>query len=94
MPKAIWNNVVVAQTDRFETVENTVYFPPESLDMQYFQPSSKLTTCSWKGTASYYNVVVDGQVNRDAAWYYPRPKDAVANIAGHVAFWHGVKIVD
>jgi uncharacterized protein (DUF427 family) len=94
MPKAIWNNVVVAQTERFETVENTVYFPPESLDMQYFQPSSTLTTCSWKGTASYYNVVVDGQVNRDAAWYYPRPKDAAANITGYVAFWHGVKIVE
>jgi uncharacterized protein (DUF427 family) len=93
MPKAIWNDVVVAQADRFETVEGNIYFPPESLEMQYFKASSTHTTCGWKGTASYYDVVVGAKVNRDAAWYYPEPKQAAANITGYVAFWRGVKVI-
>ena len=93
MPKAIWNDTVIAQTERFETVEGNTYFPPESLDMRYFRASATRTTCPWKGEAAYYDVVVGDQVNNDGAWYYPTPKPAAANIAGHVAFWHGVKVL-
>jgi uncharacterized protein (DUF427 family) len=92
MPRAIWNGVVVAETDRYETVESNIYFPPESLRREYFQPSSTHTTCPWKGEASYYTLVVNGQENKDAAWYYPDPKPAAANIRGYVAFWKGVKV--
>ncbi|MEN9226930.1 MAG: DUF427 domain-containing protein [Thermostichus sp. HHBFW_bins_43] len=92
MPKAIWNGVVLAETERYETVEGNIYFPPESLHLEYFQPSSTHTTCPWKGLASYYNIVVNGQENKDAAWYYPDPKPAAANIRGYVAFWKGVKV--
>ena len=92
MPRAIWNGAVLAESDRCEVVEGNQYFPPDSLNQSYFQPSSKQTTCGWKGVASYYNVVVDGQTNQDAAWYYPTPKDAAKNITGYVAFWRGVKV--
>ncbi|HIK20853.1 MAG TPA: DUF427 domain-containing protein [Synechococcus sp. M44_DOE_062] len=92
MPRAIWNGVVVAETDRYETVEGNIYFPPESLRREYFQPSSTHTICPWKGEASYYTLVVNGQENKDAAWYYPDPKPAAANIRGYVAFWKGVKV--
>ncbi|MFS8855572.1 DUF427 domain-containing protein [Synechococcus sp. H55.7] len=92
MPRAIWNGVVVAETDRYETVEGNIYFPPESLRREYFQPSPTHTTCPWKGQASYYTLVVNGQENKDAAWYYPDPKPAAANIRGYVAFWKGVKV--
>jgi uncharacterized protein (DUF427 family) len=92
MPKAIWNGTVLAESDRCEVLEGNQYFPPDSLNQDYFQPSNTNTTCSWKGVASYYNVVVDGQVNKDAAWYYPAPKDPAKNIAGYVAFWRGVKV--
>jgi len=92
MPRAVWNGAVLAQSDRCEVVEGNQYFPADSLDMQYFQPSSTNTTCSWKGVASYYNVVVDGKVNQDAAWYYPTPKVAAKNIAGYVAFWRGIHV--
>ena len=92
MPKAIWNGVVVAESDHCEVVEGNQYFPPNSIKKEYFQDSSTHTVCGWKGTASYYDVVVDGQVNKDAAWYYPQPKDAAKNIAGYVAFWRGVKV--
>ncbi len=94
MLKAVWNETVIAQTERFETVEGNRYFPPESLAMEYFRPSATHTVCPWKGEASYYDIVVDGQVNADAAWYYPLTKPAAANIAGYVAFWHGVRIID
>lgn len=93
MPKALWNDVVIAQTERFETVEGNIYFPPESLDMQYFRASSNHSTCPWKGEASYYDIAVSGQVNKDGAWYYPAPKPAAANITGYVAFWRGVQVV-
>ncbi|MGF1537846.1 MAG: DUF427 domain-containing protein [Elainellaceae cyanobacterium] len=92
MPKAVWNGAVVAESDRVETVEGNAYFPPESIKSEYFQPSDTHTSCPWKGTASYYSLVVDGQTNQDAAWTYPDPKDAAQNIKGYIAFWRGVKV--
>lgn len=94
MPKAIWNGAVIAEApaDAVETVEGNVYFPPGSVDPARLQPSATHTVCGWKGTASYHDVVVDGQVNRDAAWYYPQPKEAASRIAGRIAFWKGVRI--
>ncbi len=93
MPKAVWNDVVIAQAERFETVEGNIYFPPESLDMRYFRPSDNHSACSWKGEASYYDIVVNGQVNEDGAWYYPTPKPAAAKVAGYIAFWRGVEVI-
>jgi len=92
MPKAIWNDAVLAETDKCEVVEGNQYFPPDSINKQYFKESSTHTTCGWKGVASYYTVEVDGQENKDAAWYYPTPKDAAKNIEGYIAFWKGVKV--
>ncbi|MBF2083998.1 DUF427 domain-containing protein [Thermoleptolyngbya sp. C42_A2020_037] len=92
MPKATWNGAVLAESDRCVVVEGNQYFPPDAIQSEYFQPSDTHTTCPWKGVASYYNIVVDGQINKDAAWYYPAPKDAAKEIAGHVAFWRGVKV--
>lgn len=92
MPKAIWNKKVIAQSDTFEKVEGNIYFPPENVKKEYLMSSDKHTTCPWKGRASYYNVVVDGKVNKNAAWYYPDPKPAANNIKDHIAFWKGVKI--
>jgi uncharacterized protein (DUF427 family) len=92
MPKAIWNGAVLAASDRCEVVEGNQYFPPDSVDRRYFKDSTTHTVCPWKGTASYYDVVVNGETNKDAAWYYPQPKEAARQIAGHVAFWHGVKV--
>ena len=90
--KATWNGAVLAESDDTVVVENNHYFPAQSLDQERFRPSATHTTCAWKGVASYYDVVVDGQVNPDAAWYYPDPKDAAKSIAGRVAFWKGVKV--
>ena len=73
-------------------VEGNQYFPPDSVDRQYFKESNTHTTCPWKGLASYYNVEVDGKVNKDAAWYYPEPKEAAKNIQDYVAFWRGVDV--
>jgi uncharacterized protein (DUF427 family) len=92
MPKAIWNGVVVAESDRCEVVEGNQYFPLDSLKMEYFQPSEKTTFCPWKGTASYYTLEVNGQTNPDAAWIYKEPKSAASNIKDHVAFWRGVTV--
>jgi uncharacterized protein (DUF427 family) len=92
MPKATWNGVVLAESDRCEVVEGNQYFPPDSIDRQYFKDSSTHTTCPWKGVASYYTLEVDGKTNPDAAWYYPTPKSAAANITGYIAFWKGVKV--
>lgn len=92
MPRAIWNGVVLAESDKCEVVEGNQYFPPDAIDKQYFKESSTHTTCPWKGVASYYNIVVDGQVNKDAAWYYPQAKSAAKNIEGYIAFWRGVKV--
>lgn len=92
MPKAIWNGAVLAESDRCEVVEGNQYFPPDSIQRQYFKDSSTHTTCPWKGIASYYTIEVDGKVNPDAAWYYPETKEAAKNIEGYVAFWKGVKV--
>jgi uncharacterized protein (DUF427 family) len=90
--KATWNNAVLAQSDDTVVVEGNHYFPPEAVKREYFQESSTHTVCPWKGKASYFNVVVNGQVNKDAAWYYPEPKPAASEIKDHVAFWRGVKV--
>jgi uncharacterized protein (DUF427 family) len=92
--KAIWNDAVIAQSDDTVVVEGNHYFPSDSVHEEYLQPSSTHTICPWKGQASYYNVVVDGQTNKDAAWYYPEPKDAAAEIKDRIAFWRGVKVQD
>jgi uncharacterized protein (DUF427 family) len=92
MPKAIWNGRVIAESDKYETVEGNVYFPPESLKREYLTSSSHTSRCHWKGQAHYYKVVVDGKENKDAAWYYPEPSQAASNIKDHVAFWHGVQV--
>ncbi len=90
--KATWNNTVVAESDKTVVVEGNHYFPPQAINKNYLQPSGTHTTCPWKGEASYYNVVVGDQVNKDAAWYYPEPKAAAAEIKNHIAFWQGVKV--
>lgn len=89
--KAIWNGVVLAESDETVVVEGNHYFPKVNDD--YFQPSETHTTCGWKGVASYYDVVVNGEVNKDAAWYYPETYNAAKNIEGYVAFWKGVDVV-
>ncbi len=92
MKKAMWNGAVIAQSDQTVVVEGNQYFPADSIVKDHFKPSATHTTCGWKGVASYYNVEVNGQTNKDAAWFYPTPKDAAKNIAGHVAFWKGVVV--
>ena len=93
MVKAIWNGAVLAESDQTIVVEGNHYFPPAAVNQAYFQQSPAHTVCPWKGLASYYSVEVDGQVNKDAAWYYPEPKEAASQIAGYVAFWKGVEVV-
>jgi len=90
--KATWNGEVIAQSDDTVVVEGNHYFRSDSVNKEYFQPSSTHTICPWKGEASYYNVVVNGETNKDAAWYYPEPKDAAAEIKNRIAFWRGVKV--
>lgn len=92
MPKATWNGVTLAESNQCEVVEGNQYFPPDSINQEYFKQSDTQTTCGWKGVANYYNIVVDGQMNKDAAWYYAEPKTAAKNIAGYIAFWRGVKV--
>jgi uncharacterized protein (DUF427 family) len=92
--KAIWNDTVLAESDDTVVVEGNHYFPAASLREEYFRESDHHSVCPWKGTASYYDVVVGGAVNAQAAWYYPQPKEAAAQIAGRVAFWKGVRVVD
>jgi uncharacterized protein (DUF427 family) len=92
MPKAVWNGAVLAESDKTEVVEGNHYFPPDAVRREYFRESATHTVCGWKGTASYYDVVVDDKTNKDAAWYYPAPKEAARNIAGYLAFWKGVQV--
>jgi uncharacterized protein (DUF427 family) len=92
MAKAIWNGTILAESNTFEKVEGNVYFPANSIKKEYFKESNTHTTCPWKGVASYYSIDVDGKENKDAAWYYPEPKDAAKQIKNHVAFWKGVKV--
>jgi uncharacterized protein (DUF427 family) len=94
MKRAEWNGAVLAESDDIVMVEGNAYFPDSSLKREHFQPSDTRTVCGWKGTASYYSVVVGAKVNRDAAWYYPEPKDAAKQIRGRVAFWRGVEVKD
>jgi uncharacterized protein (DUF427 family) len=94
MPRAIWNGAVIAEAPEsaVELVEGNVYFPAETVRREYLKPSDTHTVCGWKGTASYYHVVVEGETNRDAAWFYPEPKQAAAHVAGRIAFWKGVSV--
>jgi len=90
--KALWNNSVLADSDQTIVIEGNHYFPPDSVNQEYFEHSDTQTFCPWKGEASYYDVKVNGEVNKDAAWYYPDPKPAAHEIKNYVAFWHGVKV--
>ena len=92
--RAVWNNQVVAESDDTVVVEGNHYFPPEAIREEFFKPSTTTSVCPWKGTASYYTLEVAGQQNPDAAWYYPEPKPAAAEIRDYVAFWRGVEIHD
>jgi uncharacterized protein (DUF427 family) len=93
MPKAVWNGATLAESDRTKVVEGNHYFPPESVNREYLKPSASHTVCSWKGTASYHTVVVDGVENQDAAWFYPQTMDEAKDIEHYVAFWKGVEVV-
>jgi len=90
--KAIWNGAVLAHSDDTVVVEGNHYFPADSINAELFEDSAAHTICPWKGEASYKTVVVDGERNPEAAWYYPEPKDAAAEIKDRFAFWHGVEI--
>ena len=92
MPKATWNGEVIAESDDCVIVEGNCYFPREAVREGVLRDSDTHTVCGWKGIASYYHVEVGGQTNRDAAWYYPEPKDAAKQIQGRVAFWKGVQV--
>ena len=92
--KASWNGKVIAESDDTVVVEGNHYFPVESVDPDVLQPSDRTSVCPWKGTANYYSVVVNGETNADAAWYYAEPKDAAKEIKGRVAFWRGVSVSD
>ena len=92
MPKAIWHGAVLAESNDTKIVEGNHYFPRESINWEYFNNSAYNTTCPWKGVASYYDVEVEGKTNPNAAWYYPQPSTAAAQIKDHVAFWRGVQV--
>ena len=92
MVKAKWRGAVLAESGATVVVEGNHYFPRDSVHWQYFQESDHRTVCPWKGTASYYDVIVDGEVNESAAWYYPDPEEEAREVSGRVAFWHGVKV--
>ncbi len=91
--KAIWNNEILAESDATIVVEGNHYFPADSINKEYFRESETHTVCGWKGEASYYDVVANGETNADAAWFYPSPKDAAKEIENYVAFWKGVEVV-
>ena len=90
--KATWNGATLADSAQTVVVESNHYFPPDSIKTEHFRRSETHTTCHWKGEASYYDVVVDGKTNKDAAWYYPNPSEAAKQIKDHVAFWRGVQV--
>ncbi|MFP4345679.1 MAG: DUF427 domain-containing protein [Anaerolineales bacterium] len=90
--KAVWNGKVLAESDETVVIEGNHYFPPESVNRAYLRESDHHTRCPWKGLASYYDVVVEGKVNENAAWYYPEPSEAAQEIKEHVAFWRGVEV--
>jgi uncharacterized protein (DUF427 family) len=90
--KAIWNNQVIAESDQTVVIEGNHYFPRETVKKEYLKDSDTHSTCPWKGQASYYSILVDGELNKDAAWYYPDPKSAASVIKDRIAFWKGVKV--
>jgi uncharacterized protein (DUF427 family) len=92
--KAVWNGTTIAESDQTLVIEGNHYFPPDAIRGEYFQDSATHTTCAWKGEASYKSVEVDGQTNPDAAWFYPAPKDAAAEITDYFAFWRGVDVTE
>lgn len=92
MMRAVWNGVVLAEAPRTVRVEGSHYFPPESVHLEYLVESSTKTVCPWKGLARYYTVTAGGEVNPDAAWYYPKPSPLARRIRNHVAFWNGVRV--
>ena len=92
MIRARWNGAILAESDETHVVEGNHYFPASAVKREYLRPSITHTTCGWKGVASYYDVEVGGKVNKDAAWFYPTPKDAAKEITGYVAFWRGVEV--
>ena len=92
--KALWNGTVIARSDNTVVVEGNHYFPREDINADHFRPSTTQTFCPWKGTATYFDITVNGEVNADAAWTYEQPKEAAAAIRGHVAFWKGVEVSD
>ena len=92
--KAIWNNMVIAESDDTLQIEGNHHFPVNSVKKDLLVDSQTHTVCHWKGTASYYNVVVEGQENKDAAWYYPEPSYAAEKIKDHIAFWRGVEVIE
>ncbi len=94
MVKAIWNGEIIAESDKTIIVEGNHYFPPKSVKREYLKETQTHSTCPWKGKASYYDVVVKGDVNKDAAWYYPAPNPAATQITDYVAFWKGVEVVE
>ena len=91
--KAIWNGKIIAESDKTINVEGTQYFPENTIIQKYLNKSETHNVCHWKGLASYYDIVVDGKTNKDAAWYYPAPKDMASKIKNYVAFWKGVEII-
>lgn len=90
--KAIWNGMVIAESNSTQVVEGNQYFPPDSINQEFFIKSETTTVCPWKGTASYYTIKVDDKQNPDAAWYYPAPKNAAMQIKDHIAFWRGIEV--
>lgn len=92
MSKAVWEGVVLAESDDCVVVEGSQYFPPESVKREHFKASDKTTVCPWKGVARYYHIEVNGKTNPDAAWYYPQPKEAAHHLKDRVAFWKGVRV--
>lgn len=90
--KAIWNDQIIAESDETIVIEGNHYFPAASINKEYFKDSDTHTICPWKGTASYYSVEVKGEVNKDAAWYYPKTKEMAKNIENYVAFWKGIEL--
>ena len=92
MARALWKDALLAESADTIVVEGNHYFPPQTLHREFFRESATHTVCGWKGTASYYDIVVGEAVNHDAAWYYPTTKPEANNIAGYVAFWHGVTV--
>lgn len=90
--KAVWNKKVIAESNNTINIEGNQYFPIDSVNNEYLNKSNTQTICHWKGTASYYNLEVDGKINKDAAWFYPTPSNLADKIKGHIAFWRGVEV--